>query len=947
MKNKRFLVAGLAILTVLVMLACGGGGGNSYVPPPDTSFDPSVLHPLRAAVPDDFIRGADISNCWEIEQNGGVYRNFDGKVEDIMKILKDNGVNYVRVRLWIDPTLDEEHYAGDGNNHIGVTKIIAARAKAQGMKFLLNYHYSDWWADPQDQKIPFIWKDLPTTEELCFAMYQYTVDTINEFKAAGAEPDMVQIGNEIREGFLRDHKSSSADGTGATLNTWNDFSMALKFGSDAIRQAAPNAKIMVHFDSGGNSEILPTFEYFTDRIDTGKKATANNGIAVNYDVIGLSWYPFWSTHKSIDELYDNIKEFKKRFGKEVVVCESGYSWTLQNFDSMGNYVGMQQENASAGPMSNKYGFTNDAGVLFGYRPDGTKYLPSTPENQARVYRAFMDAVVAAGGNGVMWWGADWIAPVNGLRSNSEMATLFDNTGKALPVLKVLGGIQGANIKKPGVVTNLTADSTNGSVLLNWDKVNDAIAYFYQIDRALAEAGPWTILADDLTDGDFEDTDVARGTTYYYRIRAFNNNGWGAFSDPVAAVSFIPTGLGVTTTIDTADLEWKALPGAAKYKVEHALSEAGPWTTDADDVTGTSYTVTGLSPSTTYYFRISAFSDSEQDWGDYCEPEQAETLALSEPLYFRVSGGTANSITLSWLPVEKAASYKVYGVQSTTEPDAYTTVVGDNITGLTYTHGSLTSGNTWWYKVSAVWAAHGEGPQSEAASFTVGDTVVYYADIDMTSGSLDYAFNDSLKAVSTTSTRRKTDSSAFYSFDELYVANDATNLYVALRVPMTFGAYGHDRFVLLVDNTASTAGGGTDPSDPAFDGIAVEEEVQGSVEARVYMKFRDWRDGPQGVDGAAINISQWSEDAENSVVSPASPAGSPQVIKFAIPLAQIDNATAGTPLKVFVAIGMGWNEGTTPYPASFAPTDAVASFSDAWLKSEIVINMSNALGYTVK
>jgi len=946
MKNNRFLLPSLAlaILAVCVMLGCAGPI-DPYVPPqppPDTSFDPSVLHPLRTEVPNDFIRGADISNCFEIEQYGGKYRNFDGKVEDIMKILADSGVNYVRVRLWINPDLHEEHYAGDGNNRISVSKVIAARAKAAGMKFLLNYHYSDWWADPQNQQIPADWKDLKTKDELYFALYQYTIDTINEFKAAGAEPDMVQIGNEIRSGFLRDHGGASADGTGVKLITWRDFSEALSYGSQAVRLAAPNAKIMIHFDSGGDSNILNTFEGFTDRSDNGRPATYTS---VDYDVVGLSWYPFWSSHRSIDALYSNIREFKRLFGKEVVVCESGYSWTLQNFDSMGNYVGMQQENASFAPMTNINGFTSDSGVLFGTRPDGvTRYLPSTPENQARVYRAFMDAVVAAGGDGVMWWGADWIAPVSGLRSNSEMATLFDNTGKALPVLKVLGGIKGADVEAPGLITGLAAASTNGAVRLTWDAVNIAIASEYEVQRATTADGPWTTVRDNLDGGEYEDTGLAKDTTYYYRIRGRNNNGWGDYCKPVSIVSFIPTGLSISSTIDTATLTWNDLIGANKYGVQRATSATGPWTTVTDNVTGTTYTDTGLSPSSAYYFRIRAFSD---DWGDYCDPAQTATLSLSAPEYFRVSDSTADSTTLSWLAVDGAASYTLYGAVSAAAPDdgAYAEIA-NNISGETYTHSGLTGGDVWWYKVSAVYTSHGEGPKSAATSFSAGAAVDLKADIDMASGSLDFAFSDPQKAASTTDIRPKVDSSAVYTFNTLYVANDADNLYIAMQVPVSFGAYQHDRFVLLIDNTASDTGAGTEPAG-VEDGIAVDEEVIGTVEARVYMNLIDWRAGPQGVDGAQQNISAWSED-ENNVWTPAAPVASPQIVKFAIPLAGIENPPAGTELKVFAAFSMGWSEGTTPYPGSFAPQSAVGSnFSDAWTDSRIVIDMAEALSYLVK
>ncbi|MCL2880973.1 MAG: glycosyl hydrolase 53 family protein, partial [Treponema sp.] len=417
-------------------------GSTPVEPPEPVELDmPYGLHPLRTAVPADFIRGADISNCLEIETAAGVhgaYRNFDGQVEDIMKILTDNGINWVRVRLWVDPTKATDHYAGDGNNNMAVTKVIAARAKAAGMKFLLNIHYSDYWADPSHQQIPYIWKDITPRQSLLDAVYDYTVSAIQELTEAGAEPDMVALGNEIRSGLLSQHADGSAGGTGYALSGWGDYSMALSNASKAVRKAAPHAKIMIHFDMGGASSILGTYGNFTKRIDTGAPATNTE---VDYDVVGLSWYTIWSSHSTIDNLYSNIQAFKSRYGKEVVVCETGYMWDIGNWDSMGNYAGPTEEQTAVAALTNSNGFVSDSDVQFAYRSDGTtKYVPSNPENQCRVTRATMDAIVAAGGAGIIWWGADWIAlpSGSGLKSNSEMATIFassgnwDTNGQVLP-----------------------------------------------------------------------------------------------------------------------------------------------------------------------------------------------------------------------------------------------------------------------------------------------------------------------------------------------------------------------------------------------------------------------------------------------------------------------------------------------------------------------------------
>ena len=920
-------------------------------PPPPPSFSmPYDLHPLRNAVPSDFIRGVDISNCLEIEQAGGAYRNFDGEIEDIMKILVDNGVNYVRVRLWVDPTKithnGNVHYPGDGNNIMEVTKVIAARAKAAGMKFLLNYHYSDYWADPGQQYVPYIWRDKTTRLDLLDALYDYTVDTIAELTQAGAAPDMVQLGNEIRSGLLRQRGLAGTQegyNNGYVLDGWGDFSLALQTASEAVRLAAPNAKIMIHFDNGGASNILGAFENFTRRIDNNRPATYTE---VDYDVIGLSWYYLWTSHGSLDNLHSNIRTFKERFGKEVVVAESGSIWSVENWDQMGNYAGNAQlENVSA--MNSPLGFADNSEIEIGYRTNGTtRYIVASPENQARITRATMDAILDAGGAGFMWWGADWIALnwTTAVRSNSEMAAIFESTldqstnGRALPALKVLGGIRGADVDKPGKITGIKADPDVTTVSISWTKVSGTIADRYQLERADSENGPWTVLSDNITEGTYQDTGLSG--TYYYRVRGSNRNGWGNYSDTVEArtLPFVPTGLSITTTIDTAALTWTALTGAVRYEVSRAAIQAGPWTVLSDNVTTATYNDTGLTPAAGYYYRLRAFGTQ---WGDYGDTVLAETLPLPAVINFRINTADTSSITLGWNAINSGITgYEIYWANSETEPEdsGYALLNSPAVSATEYIHSGLSVGETYWYKIRAVFTTHGNGPWSAARSYTIGAAELT-ASIDMTTGTLDDDFLDPLKASSTDDALGAwNDSYTNYGITKLYVANDEVNLYIALE----FGgrqpaAYDFDRLVVWVDNTNSTAGN----ANIGAMMIANTQTTDSTIEAVAYKRMN--QNNPGGTDGVAINITAWTKAGNPEWTwKPTDPAD--EIIKFSIPLDRIGFAAAGDELKVMAAFSMGWdNAGDIRVSGLIPRSVSNASAQDV----SITINMDNALSYTVK
>ena len=531
---------------------------KSYTPPVITFDMPYDLHPMRAAVPADWVRGADISNCWEVEQYGGKFKDTEGRVDDIMKILIDNGVNYVRLRLWVEPEKVKNHYPGDGKTKMDVIKVIAARAKAAGMKFLLAYHYSDYWADPGQQYIPVSFKST-TVDDLYVEFAQYHTDTIKEFIAAGARPDMVSLGNEIRSGYMRQvrpatgmYAAQGAPAGQAVFSSWTHWANGLDRASKAVRAIDPDIKILIQFDNGGAPNIVGTFANFTNSIQPASPATIVN---VDYDIIGLSWYTYWSSHDTLDNLYNNIIAFKNRYGKSVMVCESGFAynfgadddvdyppsaWKVNlpfNYeDNLSNVYGVKNtgmDTQGAERLTNANRFVSDSGIPFPI-PDGR--FAGNPENQARGYRAFMDAVAAAGGAGVMWWGADFVGPVMGLNSNVENSALWDWDIKALPVIKVLGGLKSARDVKPGKITGVKVSGNS----ITWATVNTAVVSEYKLERAASASGPWTTVAElpastvvTTTSHTYTYTDSAASGTNFYRVSGYNFNGWGNPSDAVS------------------------------------------------------------------------------------------------------------------------------------------------------------------------------------------------------------------------------------------------------------------------------------------------------------------------------------------------------------------------------------------------------------------------------
>ena len=355
---------------------------------PDTwaSFDDIELVPGQTALS---ILGADISSLKKSEDLGGIYKDASGTPMDALQILNDNGLNYARLRVWLDPA--------DGYHNKAEILEMAARLKKQDIKLLVDFHYSDNWADPGKQIKPVAWKDYDF-EQLKKAVYDHTYDVCSSLVAQGTPPDMVQVGNEINAGMLW------PDGHTYDPPNWDNLAQLLIAGSNAVKACSPETQVMLHIAEGGDNELA---RWWFDNITSRD---------VPFDVIGVSYYPYW--HGSLGELQYNLNDISARYSKDVIVVETAYAFSDRDNDNYPNIV------------DQKLAVPN---------------YPLTPEGQRDMLRDIMSIVRAVDngrGRGVFYWDATWTAvDGNGWDNTNPSAgnawenqALFDFEDKALPAL---------------------------------------------------------------------------------------------------------------------------------------------------------------------------------------------------------------------------------------------------------------------------------------------------------------------------------------------------------------------------------------------------------------------------------------------------------------------------------------------------------------------------------
>ena len=371
--RKSTVIVFLTIVLALSSVLCSCGAEKSVAP--KGKIEGSSLFVKKVEnLPDDFILGMDVSSVLAEEKSGVKYYGFDGSEQDVFKTLAQNGVNYVRVRVWNDPYDAEGNGYGGGNCDIDTAVELGKRASKYGMKMIVDFHYSDFWADPGKQMVPKAWKgmDIETKTE---AVYEYTKGCLEKLKEAGVLIGMVQLGNETN-GSLCGEK------------TWFNIQYLMGAGSKATREVCPEALVAVHF---ANPEKTGAYADYAWRL---------NYYNLDYDVFASSYYPYW--HGTLENLSSVLSNIAETYGKKVMVMETSYAFTPDDSDFSGNTI-------------------SDGSAV-------TKPYPYTVQGQANSVRNIIDAIAnnTVNGIGVVYWEGAWITV--GTNSWEENSAIWEEHG---------------------------------------------------------------------------------------------------------------------------------------------------------------------------------------------------------------------------------------------------------------------------------------------------------------------------------------------------------------------------------------------------------------------------------------------------------------------------------------------------------------------------------------
>ena len=371
-----------------------------------------------------YVKGMDLSTLLELDRLGAKYYDH-GEERDILDIMKDYDVDTIRLRIWNDPWGENHESYGAGENDIPTTLEIAKRVSEKGFGVLMNFHYSDFWADPGKQIKPKAWEGL-TVDELEQAVYDFTFDTMELFKKEGVNITMVQVGNELSNGLLWPEGKIDVD---AGIGEYDNIAKFVSSGIRAVRNSNPDIPVMIHLDNGGNNELYR--RWFDNYVARGE----------DFDLIGLSYYPFW--HGTMDQLLNNMNDIAERYHKDLVIAEVSMGYTMEDYKAYEKLSDSERKGYATRPaLVEKIEF------------------PMTKEGQEdfmRTLLARLDAVAEHRARGFFWWEPAWIpVPGSGWATPASLEymhdpgpcgnewanqALFDYDGNVLPTLEVIRDYQ--------------------------------------------------------------------------------------------------------------------------------------------------------------------------------------------------------------------------------------------------------------------------------------------------------------------------------------------------------------------------------------------------------------------------------------------------------------------------------------------------------------------------
>lgn len=365
-----------------------------------------------------FIKGMDLSTLLELERCGAKYYD-NGQEMDVLDIMKKYDVDTIRLRLWNEPRSEEGEPYGAGNNDLDETIAIGQRVSDAGFGVLLNFHYSDFWADPGKQIKPKAWTNYGV-EELEKAVYNFTRESLAKVLDAGVNVTMIQVGNELSNGLLWPE---------GKVPNYDNIAKFVSSGIRACREVKGDIPIMIHLDNGGNNALYR--EWFDNYTKRGE----------DFDYIGLSYYPFW--HGSLQMLEDNMNDIAVRYGKELIIAEVSMGYTMEDYKDY--------EKLSDGERKG-----------YATKPELVAKIeyPMTIQGQVDFTKDFLNRVAHVADNkgaGFFWWepawipvpGSAWATPASLKYMNdpgpcgNEWANqaLFDYEGNVLPALSVIRDFQ--------------------------------------------------------------------------------------------------------------------------------------------------------------------------------------------------------------------------------------------------------------------------------------------------------------------------------------------------------------------------------------------------------------------------------------------------------------------------------------------------------------------------